>query len=82
MEFFLLKNLASLYAGELVLLITGCISMLFLCIFSCALRLGGDVLICVRYLALCLFIRVFSFIVWCICCWYSLISGLIAEVFL
>jgi hypothetical protein len=47
---FLCQSFASLYAGELILLITGHIDMLSLCIFGCALSCGGDGLICVRYM--------------------------------
>jgi hypothetical protein len=53
--------LASLYAGALILLTTGRMGVLFLCIFSFALSMGGVGVSCVRYFTFCLSVSVVCF---------------------
>jgi len=49
---FLLRNLASLYDSACVLFITGRMGSPSLCVFMCALSLGGVGFICIKYLCL------------------------------
>ena len=74
----LVKYLADLYAGAVLLLIAGRIGISVLCNFSWALRVGGEAFFCVKnFICFLSIIRLPFCIVLCIKLWNSLVGSLV-----